>query len=231
MQHDTASFTTGDASEIDPHDSPRLSPSTITEHHPYLSLGIQSNQDSYTPLDPPISYLPETQLSGHQSQLSSPCSPSSSVGTPTSSELAAEEQLICPFSQSPLTRSPPAEAQSSHAAPPPPTGPTCITSLDERQRGESSSPAARRPLATPPSWPVDAYTSSECSSPSETDEDMPVSVPPQPTFRQPADSNINSPRRRTLLKGPVGLKSDSKIIAYTRTRKGRWTLIPFSRPI
>lgn len=212
MQHDTASFIMGDVSEIYPHHShhsPRLSSSpTITEHHPHPSLDIHSNQDSYTQVDPPTCRLPETQLSGDQSQPASPNSRPSSVGTPTSLDLATEERLTCTFSQSPLAQSPPAEPQSSLAA-----DPTCRTSPEERrQRGDSPVFADRLPIATSLAlgqWThvisSPSSTSSESSSPSETDEeDMPVSLPPQPMFWRPTNSKTNSPRQRTLPKAPVG---------------------------
>ncbi|KAL8913394.1 MAG: hypothetical protein Q9171_001773 [Xanthocarpia ochracea] len=141
-------------SKMNPHHSPRLSPSpssTITDHHPHPFLGIQSSQDSDTPVNPPASPWPENELSDYQSQLSSPNSPSSLVPSLTSSDLAAEEQLTCPFSQSPLTRSPSAEPQSSLNALP------FSTALGYWTQATLSS----------------SGTSSESSSPSETDEDMP----------------------------------------------------------
>ncbi len=209
MQHDTASFIMDDVSEMDLHHSPRLFPSpTITEHHPHPSLDFHSNQDPYTPVNLSTCRSQETQLPGDQSQPASPNSRPSSVGTPTSSDRAAEERLTCPFSQSPSTRSPPVEPQSSLA---PDQSPR--TSLDERrQREDSPSLADSLPLAAALAlgqWThvstLPSSISSESSSPSEIDEeDMPVSLLPQPMFRQPTDSKTNSPRQRTLPKAPVG---------------------------
>lgn len=149
----------GDSSQMNPHSSPRQSlPSTISNHHPYQILDIQSNQGSDTGLAPPASRLPPIQLSDHPVQPASSDFPSPSVGTPTSSHLAAEEQLTCPFSHSPFTLSPPAESQS--------------LSLNQWSHVISSS----------------SSTSSESSSASETDVDMPVGVPSQPRFGQPTDT-------------------------------------------
>ncbi|KAL8900674.1 MAG: hypothetical protein Q9207_005577 [Kuettlingeria erythrocarpa] len=125
-------------------------------------------------MDSSVSLLPETRMSGDQSQPASPNSRFSSVGTPTSSHLNTEELLTCPFSQSP-TLSPPTERQPSLAA-------DLIrrTSLEERQRGDSPALADRLRLAT--SFTLDqsthvsslsSGTSSESSSLSETDEDVP----------------------------------------------------------
>ncbi|KAI4141714.1 MAG: hypothetical protein LQ341_003447 [Variospora aurantia] len=134
----------GNSSQMNPHNSPRQSlPSTISNNHPYPILDIQSKQDSDTGLAPPASRLPPIQLPDHPVQPASSDFSSPSVGTPTSSHLAAEEQLTGPFSHSSFTLSPPAEPQS--------------LSLNQWSHVISSS----------------SSTSSESSSASETDVDMP----------------------------------------------------------
>ncbi|KAL9007969.1 MAG: hypothetical protein Q9173_006860, partial [Seirophora scorigena] len=110
---------------------------------------IQSNRDSFTPLAPSASRLPEAQLSDYQTQNPISGSLSAIVGTPTPSDLAAEEQITRPFSQSPSTLSPSAESQSSSAVPLFSANSCPSVSTEEQQQGHSSSLVDRLALTTP----------------------------------------------------------------------------------
>ncbi|KAI4117557.1 MAG: hypothetical protein LQ345_002236 [Seirophora villosa] len=100
------------------------------------------------------------------------------TGTPTSSDLAAKEQLTRPFSHSLSTLSPPAKPQSSPAASPFLASSSPSSSTEERQQGNSSVLVDRLALTTPlGQWAQvsssSSGTPSEPLSSSETEVDMP----------------------------------------------------------
>lgn len=93
-QHGRFSVVMDETSEYSPHNSLSFSPLIAAINaDPYPLPEIQSIDDSFAPQTPSASHLPEAWLSDHRSQSPLSGSHSAIIGTPTSSDLAAEEQL------------------------------------------------------------------------------------------------------------------------------------------